>query len=123
MSTYTFMGGFFAIFPIIFILMFLCFFGLFIYTIIKKIKENRRNDASPVLSVYAVVVTKRMDVRHHNSANNMHHSHTTYYVTFEVESGDRIEFVVPDREYGMMVENDKGSLTFQGTRFLSFERE
>ena len=49
-------------------------------------------------------------------------SHTTYYVTFEVESGDRIELVVPRSEYGFMVEGDQGKLTFQGTRYLSFDR-
>ena len=49
-------------------------------------------------------------------------SHTTYYVTFEVESGDRIELVVPSSEYGFMVEGDQGKLTFQGTRYISFDR-
>lgn len=44
-------------------------------------------------------------------------SYTTYYVTFEVESGDRIELIVPDREYGLMVEGD------QGTRYISFDRQ
>ena len=48
--------------------------------------------------------------------------HTTYYVTFEVESGDRIEFAVSGQEYGMLDDDDEGRLTFQGTRFLGFER-
>jgi len=26
------------------------------------------------------------------------------------------------QEYGMLVEGDKGNLTFQGTRYLGFER-
>ena len=74
------------------------------------------------------MVTKRMDVRHrnHNSGvDNMHHhtSSTTYYATFQVESGDRMELAVRDREYGLLVENDIGKLTFQGTRYLGFERE
>lgn len=47
---------------------------------------------------------------------------TTYYATFEVNSGDRLEFKVRDTEYGMLVENDTGMLTFQGTRYLGFER-
>ncbi|MBQ4627771.1 MAG: DUF2500 domain-containing protein, partial [Clostridia bacterium] len=47
---------------------------------------------------------------------------TTYYATFQFESGDRLELAVPSSEYGMLVEGDKGKLSFQGTRFLSFER-
>lgn len=54
----------------------------------------------------------------------MHHtsSSTVYYATFEVESGDRMEFGVPNKEYGLLVEGDRGRLTFQGTRYLGFER-
>ena len=29
----------------------------------------------------------------------------------------------PDRDYGYLVEGDRGSLAFQGTRFLSFSRD
>ena len=49
-------------------------------------------------------------------------SSTIYYVTFQVESGDRMEFSVSGTEYGMLVEGDEGRLTFQGTRYLSFLR-
>lgn len=45
-----------------------------------------------------------------------------YYVTFQFESGDRMEFQVYGSEYGMLAEGDEGKLTFQGTRYLSFER-
>lgn len=48
---------------------------------------------------------------------------TRYYVTFQVESGDRMEFSVTGLEYGMLAEGDIGKLTFQGTRYLSFERD
>jgi len=73
------------------------------------------------------MVTKRTDVHHyhHNTGtDNMQHvsSSTTYYATFQVTSGDRLEFEIHDIEYGMLVENDMGRLTFQGTRYLGFER-
>ena len=32
---------------------------------------------------------------------------TTYYLTFEVESGDRMEFVVNGEEFGMCAEGDE----------------
>lgn len=55
----------------------------------------------------------------------MHHSSssTSYYVTFQVESGDRIEFLVAEMEYGMLAEGDEGKLTFQGKRFKGFDRQ
>ncbi|MEG2144477.1 MAG: DUF2500 domain-containing protein, partial [Oscillospiraceae bacterium] len=37
-------------------------------------------------------------------------------------SGDRMEFSVSDQEYGLLAENDMGVLTFQGTRYLGFQR-
>lgn len=48
---------------------------------------------------------------------------TSYYVTFQVESGDRMELSVNGSEYGMLAEGDEGKLSFQGTRYLGFERE
>ena len=71
-------------------------------------------------------MARRADVSHHthHSGNGAHHHHTStsYYVTFQVESGDRMEFHVPDQEYGYLVEGDRGRLTFQGTRYLGFAR-
>lgn len=50
------------------------------------------------------------------------HTSTSYYITFQVESGDRMEFLVPSAEYGLLVPGDRGRLTFQGTRYLGFAR-
>ncbi len=47
---------------------------------------------------------------------------TSYYVTFQVESGDRMELTVSGSDYGMLVQGDIGKLSFQGTRYLGFER-
>lgn len=124
-------GGFgkimFNVVPIIVFIGFILVFGIIIVNSIQRAKQWKRNNNSPVLTVDATVVTKRSDVHHysHNTGtNNMHHrsSSTTYYATFEVDSGDRLEFKIPDMEYGMLVENDRGKLTFQGTRYLGFER-
>lgn len=80
----------------------------------------------------ARVVAKRTEVSHHQHPNNgdMSGSHgysttssTSYYVTFEVDSGDRIEFSMSGSEYGMLIEGDAGTLNFQGTRYLGFERK
>ncbi len=121
------LGIMFAIIPVIVFIGFLLVFGIIILRLIQGAQQWKRNNASPVLTVDATVVTKRADVHHHHNnagTNNMHHSSssTTYYVTFEVASGDRMEFQTMDTEYGLLVEQDAGKLTFQGTRYLGFER-
>ncbi len=104
-------------------LMFVIVFGTIIFSIIKGIGQWNKNNKEPVLTVICKVVTKRTNTtRHNNSNNNMGSNSTTYYSTFEVESGDRIEFTISGKEYGMLAEGDIGKLVFQGTRYLSFER-
>lgn len=69
------------------------------------------------------VVAKRTNVSRHHTDNTMSHTFTTYYATFQVESGDRMELEVDGSDYGMLVEGDTGKLSFQGTRYLGFERK
>lgn len=74
----------------------------------------------------AIVSDKHEDVSYHHYNNNgMHHrtSSTDYYVTFTVEGGERLVLEVNRHEYGYLVVNDEGKLTFQGTRYLGFERK
>ena len=114
-------------FEIMFYLVFFLVFGIIIFTIIKGIAQWSENNNSPRLTVEATVVSKRTEVTHHHhhtgdtGAVHMTTS-TTYYVTFQVESGDRMELHVSGREYGMLSEGDQGKLSFQGTRYLGFER-
>ena len=119
-----------SVFPILFGLVFCLVMGMFIYAIVHNVKEKRANDAAPVLTVEALVKTKRMDTYHpsptydgdgHRTSSGSYH--TSYYATFEVESGDRLELQVSDYEYGQLAEGDRGKLTFQRKRFLQFERE
>ena len=118
----------FAIFPIIFSLMFLLVFGVVIFGLIKGISQWNKNNNSPRLTVPATVVAKRTNVSHHHHNPGVDHvghhtsTSTSYYVTFQVESGDRMELHMAGNQYGLLVEGDRGKLTFQGTRFLSFER-
>jgi len=117
----------FNIFPIIFMIIFVIVIGGFVVAIVSGIKQWSHNNNQPRLIVNAKVVSKRQDVSHHthNNGDNMAPSHstsTTYYVTFEVESGDRMELHVNGNEYGILVEGDNGKLTFQGTRYLGFNR-
>ena len=117
----------FGFFGIMFTLVFVMVFGMFIFIAVKGISQWNKNNHSPRITVDASVVTKRTNVsRHHHHHGTGHMGHTTtsttYYVTFQVESGDRMELRMSGDEYGMIAEGDVGKLTFQGTRFLSFER-
>ena len=106
-------------------LMFVLVFGFMIVTLVRGVGEWNKNNHSPKLTVPATVVSRRTAVFHHHHGNEMHHTHTStsYYATFQVESGDRMELAVSGAEYGMLAEGDRGMLTFQGTRFLNFRRE
>ena len=115
----------------LFSLMFLLVFGMIIFTMISNIRTWNKNNHSPRLTVSASVVAKRTKVSHHHHGNAADVSgaggtwvstSTVYYVTFQVESGDRMELQVRGSEYGMLAEGDYGKLIFQGTRYLGFER-
>ena len=111
------MNIFFSVFPIMFILVFGLVISIFVMTFVREFRRHKSDNASPRLTVEAKVVGKRQNFRHSNE-----HGHTSYFVTFEVESGDRLELQMDGAEYGMLIEGDRGKLTFQGSRYLKFER-
>jgi hypothetical protein len=128
-----FMGDLmFQIIPIFIGIIFVIVIGSILFSIFKGVGQWRKNEQSPKLSVPAKVKSKRAhvssstDMHHHQQENHHFHSSnsdTSYFVTFEFESGDRSEFHVSGNEYGLISEDDIGILTFQGTRFLGYERK
>lgn len=123
MGTFDFM---FTLFPIMFFIVFIIVIGGIIFSIGRGVTTWHKNNNSPRLVVNAIVSDKHEDVSyHHHNNNGMHHrtSSTDYYVTFTVEGGERLVLEVNRHEYGYLVVNDKGKLTFQGTRYLGFERK
>lgn len=125
-------GGLDVLFSLLFPLVFLLALGTILFTLVGNLRTWNKNNHSPRLTVQAAVVAKRTQVSRHRNANagdatGAHgyttSSFTTYYVTFQVESGDRMELQVDGAEYGMLVEGDTGKLSFQGTRYLSFQRD
>jgi hypothetical protein len=105
----------FGIFPVMFFVVFALFVLAFASVLIRTGKQNRADNTSPRVTSEATVVTKRSHVWGD-------HSHTDYYATFQFPSGDRLEMKIPHNQFGYLVEGDKGRLTFQGTRFVDFER-
>lgn len=89
----------FGLFSVMFVIVFILIVGMIIVNLIREIGQWNQNNNSPRLTVTAAVVSKRMDVSHYNHANagdvsGGHGYHTTtstsYYVTFQVDSGDRM---------------------------------
>lgn len=122
------MLGFDFIFVFVFGFVMVCF----VFVIVNGIAEWNRNNHSPRLTIHAVVISKRTKVTHNHHAamgdsTGAHGYHSTastfYYITFQSDSGDRMELRVKSGDYGMIAQGDEGSLTFQGTRFLNFQRK
>ena len=120
----------FGFFGVLFTIVFVIVTAGIIFSIIKGIGEWNSNNHSPKLTVDATCAAKRTNVTHHNEpvAGDITGAHgytsssdTSYYATFEVESGDRMEFHITGIEYGKLREGDIGKLSFQGTRYLTFE--
>lgn len=114
--------GFFSIFFLLFIVAFVAILGMILVTFVRGLSQWNKNNHSPRLTVEARVVTKRQNISHHHSGDHMSTTSTRYFATFQVESGDRMELQMSGQDYGMLVEGDRGRLTFQGIRYLDFQR-
>lgn len=118
-------GGF-DWFQTMFTIAFLLIASVIVVTLVQSLTQWNRNNHSPKLAVDATVVAKRTDVSVHRRANHDHHASyyhdTSYFVTFQVESGDRMELQMSGQEYGLLLEGDYGKLQFQGSRYLGFTR-
>ena len=126
----SFRMGFFDIFdiiPIISIIFFLTILILIIIQMARAASNYKKNASSPILEQHAKVISKRSEVTGHsnmNSNSSFHNTtHTRYYVTFETDAGQRMELTVSGRDFGMLVEGDRGKLTYQGEWFKKFDRD
>ncbi len=112
----------FTIVPIIIGVGFVVVIGGIIFAASKGFAEWSNNNAQPVLEVAAQIISKRSETSGGGSNNSGSMVVTTYYVTFEFADGQRIEFKLPGKEFGLLVEGDAGMLMHQGTRYKGFER-
>ncbi|ODV54108.1 MULTISPECIES: DUF2500 domain-containing protein [Lysinibacillus] len=101
-------------------MVFFIVFGSIAFSLIKAIVIWSKNNHSQTLTVPAKVVTKRTNIR---GGSNNTAAYTSYFITFEERNGERQELKVNGRDFGQLVEGDIGLLTYQGTRFHTFERQ
>ena len=93
--------------------------AVFATVILMGVGQWRRNNASPVVTTLARLVTKRDEV--HGGTGDSG-ARTAYFATFEMPTGERCELALPAREFGLIADGDTGQLTYQGTRFKGFAR-
>ena len=112
----------FTIVPIFIGVVFVVVIGFIVFVAIRSYGEWSHNNRQPVLTVPARVVAKRTATSGHVSANSGGSVSTAYYATFELDSGERLEFSLYGKGYGLLAEGDDGFLTYQGSRYHGFER-
>lgn len=91
---------------------------------VRSNAQWRHNNQSPTLTVPVKLVAKRTEGQRTRMRSDDFGDMglTFYYATFEFENGDRQEFTLDGKGYGLLAEGDEGRLTFQGTCFKGFER-
>ncbi|GIO57278.1 hypothetical protein J21TS7_55960 [Paenibacillus cineris] len=108
---------------------------VFVIVIVGIIMNGARyvkNARTPRSSVYARVISKRMDIRHHSGShhdngsgfvNSSSSSRTYYYITLEFDNGERVEYLDVKNLYGLVAEGDAGYAAVQGDWIVGFERD
>ncbi len=110
----------FSAVPFFIFIIFAIVIMVFITSFVKGIGQYLRNNSIPEENAPARLVAKRT---HTWGGHGNMSAHTSYYATFELENGERLEFPVSSQFFGMHVEGDAGMLNHRGTRFIGFERE
>lgn len=93
---------------------FVCLICLLIIVIICMVDANTiicwfKNNRAPVHSMGASVLTKEIN-------------ENKYYVCFGLEDGQMKRFSIDYYAYISLKEGEKGILTYQGTRFIRYDR-
>jgi len=125
-SVWGLLGGLFGGFGLVGVAMAVFFFAVllavvtvFVLAAVRGGAQWKRNSDSPLLTGPATVVAKREHVWGGSGDTG---ASTTYYATFQLPTGERVELPVPGQQFGQLVEGDQGVLTHQGTRFKGFAR-
>jgi hypothetical protein len=103
-------------------IIFMIVIGVFAMAIVSFVQNAKQ----PTIAREARVLSKRQQIQSSsNRADDFGRFNTStfYYITFEFSSGDREEFLVNGRDWGLLVEGDRGVLQSQGTWFKGFNRQ
>ena len=89
-------------------------FGIIVTVIVVAVTKHAKQVSLPHTTATAKVIGKRTYVSGGKG------SYTTYFATFELDTGERIELKVSSRAYGLIMEQDRGQLVMQGKRLIDF---
>lgn len=104
--------------------------GVAAFFIIRKLIRSQQTDDLAGTHSTATVISKRCVTKQqrrtmpaqYSAAYRMEET-VWHYVTFENERGVRTEYNVTKAQFDMLFEGDKGKLTVNGSRFISFQKE
>jgi|GEM_PF-382151 len=112
-------GGFgFSLFGLMSTVIPLVVIGGILFIVIRGLSTWMSNNAAELRQDEVTVISKRMKVW---GGSNNSSAHTSYYITFELSSGERVEFGVSGTQYGSCREGETGLLAYQGSRFKGFQ--
>ena len=100
-----------------------CYIFLESLIILMQWLKNRR---SPLIMTQAKVLDKHVQIQNirrkrSSGPGYVKHKMYIYYVLFEIEGGDTLEFQVKKGEYMKIKKGQFGELTFQGKRYIKFD--
>ncbi|MDR0848856.1 MAG: DUF2500 domain-containing protein [Propionibacteriaceae bacterium] len=88
----------------------------------KARRERQFNMKAPLVNSPARVVDERSAITG-TSGQYGGSTSTSYFATFELPDGQRLEFAIDGVAAGQIVAGDTGTLYWQGTWFKGFQRE
>lgn len=112
-------GWFFIVFSLLAMLIFVGAVVAVVLLISRATQQRRIDAAAPRLRAEALVVDKRAEISGGGERPTTQH----YFVTFEFPDGNRAELSVSGSESGMLTPGDRGTLEWQGRRFVGFARQ
>ena len=101
------------------VLFFVVFFGAIALAVVRGLRRRAQDDAAPIEELPARLVGRRQENRGGGETRIV----TKHFVTFELNSGQRLELEVSGEQYGQLIEGDRGVLRRKGSRFLGFDRQ
>jgi hypothetical protein len=99
----------------------LIIFIIFALIVFKTITTYVKNENSPVISTKAQLVKKQWHTNTQTDSNGVTTTNDTFSLKFQLDTGSDMKFTVGRRIYKEIEEDEWGTLTFQGTRFLKFQ--
>ena len=114
------MDNFLLITPV---LLFVVIIAFILIKAVKKNNQREKNALRPVLTARARVKSRRLIIRPNNiTALGVSTDTLEGKVVFESEDGEELEFRLIGKNYRDIFDGDEGMLTYQGSDFISFER-